>query len=171
MTHPDRSRRLFWSALFATHAIFCVLNSSSLIAAPESAQARRSPCELLTKEDVQSVLQTPVSEAIQRGDTCVFEPAGGAARGITLTVRWSGGATAMEAAHMAERAFRDSGSLFKELGHSNDDVRHLGDDASFNLKTLYVLKGDTMLKFDAERCSRAQAITLATKALRRLKTL
>jgi hypothetical protein len=47
----------------------------------------------------------------------------------------------MEASRMKERLFRSADTLHKEFGHSNDDVKDLGDDASFPLQTLDVLKG------------------------------
>lgn len=74
----------------------------------------------------------------------------------------------MEASRMAEQMFKSAGTLYKEFGHGNEDVKDLGDDASFPLKTLNVLKGDAFLTIDADRCSREQAIALARKALPRL---
>lgn len=132
-------------------------------------QTPRSPCEVLTKQEVETVLDAKVSEPVRRADACHFEPAGRPARGIIVTVYWTGGERHMEATRMAEQMSRSvGGALYKEFSHSNDDVKDLGDDASFLLKTLNVLKGDAFLKIDADLCSREQAIALARKALSRL---
>jgi len=133
-----------------------------------SPQATRNPCEVVTKQEVEAVLGAKVSAPLRRADACHFEPAGRPARGVIVTVHWTGGEQRMEATKMTEQMFRSSGTLYKEFGHSNDDVKDLGDDASFSLKTLTVLKGDALLKIDADQCSREQAIALARKALSRL---
>lgn len=123
---------------------------------------------MLTKQEVEAVLDAKVSDPVRRVDACHFAPAGRPARGIVVTVYWTGGERRMEASRMAEQMFRSAGTLDKEFGHGNDDVKDLGDDASFPLKTLSVLKGDAFLKIDADLCSREQAIALARKALSRL---
>ena len=134
----------------------------------QDTQTPRSPCDVLTKQEVEDVLGAKVSDPMRRGDACHFEPAGTPTRGVIVTVYWTGGERQMEAARMAERMFRSSATLNKEFGQNNDDVKDLGDDASFPLKTLNVLKGDAFLKIDAERCTRQQAIALARKALVRM---
>jgi hypothetical protein len=123
---------------------------------------------VLTKQEVEAALDAKVGDPVRHADACHFEPAGRPTRGIIVTVYWTGGERRMEASRMAERMFRSADTLHKEFGHSNDDVKDLGDDASFPLKTLSVLKGDAFLKIAADRCSREQAIALARTALSRL---
>jgi hypothetical protein len=143
--------------------------SAGAFAAQGTPQTPRSPCEVLTKQEVEAVLGAKVSDPVRRADACHFAPAGRPARGIIVTVYWTGGERQMESTRMAEQMSRSvAGTLYKEFGHGNDDVKDLGDDATFPLKTLNVLKGDAFLKIDADLCSREQAVALARKALSRL---
>jgi hypothetical protein len=123
---------------------------------------------VLTKQEVEEVLDAKVSDPIRREGACHFEPAGRPARGVIVTVYWTGGESRMEGSRMAARIVRSSEAINKEFGHNDDDVKDLGDDALFPLKTLYVLKGDAFLQIDAEHCTREQAIALARKALARM---
>jgi hypothetical protein len=155
---------------------FALLSMLALtIAAAESSslqdppKAPRTACDLLTKQEVEAVLEAKVSEPIRRGDACHFEPAGRPARGIIVTVYWTGGEKRMESTRMAEQMSRGvGGSLYKEFSHSSDDLKDLGDDAKFLVKTLNVLKGDAYLTIDADLISPKQAIALARKALARM---
>jgi hypothetical protein len=150
-------------------ALALTIAATGIFTAQGTPQTSRNPCDVLTKQEVEAVLKAKVSDPLRRADACHFEPAGRPARGIIVTVYWTGGERHMEATRMAEQMSRGvAGTLYKELGHGNDDVKGLGDDATFPLKTLNVLKGDAFLKIDADQCSREQAIALARKALSRL---
>jgi hypothetical protein len=48
------------------------------------------------------------------------------------------------------------------------DLDGIGDEASFQLVTLHVRKGDAYVTIDARLCSRAQAIAVARKVVSRL---
>jgi hypothetical protein len=159
-----------WSAGNVNHmALIHAFVLLSALALAQTPQPPRSSCEVLTKEEVEAGLAAKVGAPTLRGDACHFTPAGRPARGIIVTVYWTGGESKMEAVRMAEQMSRGvAGGLYKEFGHGNDDVKDLGDDASFPLKTLHVLKGDALLKVDADQCSREQAIALAKKALSRM---
>jgi hypothetical protein len=156
------------SALALTVASAGALSAFSAQDSPKTPQTPRSPCDVLTKQEVEAVLQAKVSDPVRRADACHFAPAGRPARGVIVTVYWTGGERRMEASRMAERMFRSADTLDKEFGHSDDDVKNLGDDASFPLKTLNVVRGDAFLKIDADLCSQKQAIALARKALARM---
>lgn len=171
MTHVDK-RAIIKAGSLRAFGLLSALTITIASAVASSAQVTprtpRSPCDVLTKQEVEAVLGAKVGDPVRRADACHFEPAGRPARGVIVAVYWTGGERHMEATRMAEQMFRSSGTLYKEFGHSNDDVKDLGDDASFPLKTLNVLKGDAFLKIDADLCTREQAIALARKVLSRL---
>jgi hypothetical protein len=138
-----------------------------------STQARRNPCELLTKAEVEEVLETTVGDPTSRGNQCHFVSEGKPLRGISMTVRWTGGEDAMKAAKMSERMMASMGDkevreAMKKAFGGAEDLKDLGDDASFQMVTLYVRKADAYLTFDARLCSRKQAIAAARKAVARL---
>jgi hypothetical protein len=138
-----------------------------------STQARRDPCELLTKAEVEEVLETTVGNPTGRGNQCHFVSEERPLRGISLTVRWKGGEEAMKAAKMSERMMASMGDkevrdAMKKAFGGTEDLKDLGDEASFQMVTLYVRKADAYLTFDARLCSRKQAIAAARKAVARL---
>jgi hypothetical protein len=141
--------------------------------ASASTPTRRDPCALLTKAEVEEVLETTVANPTSRGNQCHFVSEGRPLRGISMTVRWTGGEEAMKAAKMAERMMASMGdkevreAMKKSFGGA-EDLKDLGDDASFQMVTLYVRKADAYLTFDARLCSRKQAIAAARKAVARL---
>jgi hypothetical protein len=134
---------------------------------------RRNPCELLTKAEVEEILETTVGDPTGRGGQCHFVSEGKPLRGISVTVRWTGGEDAMKAAKMSERMMASMGDkevreAMKKAFGGTEDLKDLGDDASFQMVTLYVRKADAYLTFDARLCSRKQAIAAARKAVARL---
>jgi hypothetical protein len=138
-----------------------------------SAQTRRNPCELLTKAEVEEILETTVGDPSGRGNQCHFVSEGKPLRGISVTVRWTGGEDAMKAAKMSERMMASMGDkevreAMKKAFGGTEDLKDLGDEASFQMVTLYVRKADAYLTFDARLCSRKQAIAAARKAVARL---
>lgn len=148
-------------------------NKAQSTGASASTQTRRDPCELLTKAEVEEVLETTVGNPASRGNQCHFVSEGRPLRGISVTVRWTGGEEAMKAAKMSERMMASMGDkevreAMKKAFGGTEDLKDLGDDASFQLVTLYVRKADAYLTFDARLCSRKQAIGLARKAVARL---
>jgi hypothetical protein len=141
--------------------------------ASASTQTRRNPCGLLTKAEVEEVLETTVGNPTSRGNQCHFVSEERPVRGISLTVRWTGGEDAMKAAKMSERMMASMGDketreAMKQAFGGTEDLKDLGDEASFQMVTLYVRKADAYLTFDARLCSRKQAIAAARKAVARL---
>ena len=141
--------------------------------ASASTQPRRGPCELLTRAEVEEVLGTAVDEPTRRGNQCHFVSQGRPLRGLSVTVRWTGGEDAMKAAKMSERMMASMGDkdvreAMKNAFGGTEDLKDLGDDASFQMVTLHVRKADAYLTFDARLCSRKQAIAAARKAVARL---
>jgi hypothetical protein len=150
-------------------ALTLTIASAAAFSAQDNSPTPRSPCEVLTKQEVEAVLGAKVSDPVRRADACHFDPVGRPAHGIIVTVYWTRGERHMESTRMAEQMSRNAGgTLYKEFGRSNDAVKDLGDDALFLLKTLNVLKGDAFLKIDADHYSSEQVIALARKALSRL---
>jgi hypothetical protein len=142
-------------------------------AGASSTQARRDPCELLAKAEVEEVLETTVGNPTSRGNQCHFVSEERPLRGISLTVRWKGGEEAMKAAKMSERMMASMGDkevrdAMKKAFGGTEDLKDLGDEASFQMVTLYVRKADAYLTFDGRLCSRKQAIAAARKAVARL---
>jgi hypothetical protein len=138
-----------------------------------SPQKRRDPCELLTKAEVEEILETTVANPTSRGNQCHFVSEGERLRGVSYTVRWTGGEEAMKSAKMAERMMASMGDkevreAMKKAFGGSEDLKDLGDDSSFQMVTLYVRKADAYLTVDARLCSRKHAIALARKAVARI---
>jgi hypothetical protein len=134
--------------------------------------ATRNACALLTKQEVEAVLERTVKDPKGNENVCHYLAAD-ASKGASYTVYWTDGKTMMKGAGMGERligAMGDKGTqeALKKAAGAGGDLEGLGDQASFKLVTLHVLKGDVYLTFDARMCSRAQAIALARKAVARL---
>jgi hypothetical protein len=69
---------------------------------------------------------------------------------------------------MASMGDKEVREAMKKAFGGAEDLKELGDDASFQMVTLYVRKADAYLTFDARLCSRKHAIALARKAVDRI---
>jgi hypothetical protein len=149
--------------------------TASMAAKPATTTAiARNPCELITKQEVEEALGAPVREPRARGSACDFLPEGKRLSSVSYAVHWSGGREAMRRANRAETlvaSFGDSAvqaEMKKMRERAAADLDGIGDEASFQLVTLHVRKGDAYVTIDARLCSRAQAIAVARKVVSRL---
>jgi len=122
--------------------------------------ARRDPCSLVTKKEIEAALSAPISEAVSNGNDCTYHPAEGSLKGATISVEWEEAAAAMQGAK--------AGVKMIGLGQPVADI---GDEAVFMAPgVLYVRKGDVFITINLYYADNALDKTkaLAEKVFARL---
>lgn len=128
-----------------------------------------SPCDLVTREELERILGGRFADAERDGTTCTYPPVEGSMRFVEIDVAWSGGAEEMAAwrsgAGMVDRALEAASGEDVDL---QDDLAGLGDEALFTMGMLQVRQGDAFFSLHAFGSSEAGALTVARKILSRL---
>lgn len=137
-------------------------------------RAIQTPCNLVTRAEVQAAVKTPVGEGVHRGERCSYdftdkpfiEP-------MRITVHWSGAEDDVKATRMAMKMM---GQVLKnQTGMSGlthgETLDGLGDDAFFGVAGIHpmltVRKGDA--SFEVEGAAEEALIQIARLAVPRLK--
>jgi hypothetical protein len=117
-------------------------------------------CTYISRDEVEAVLGSPVTDGVEEGTRCTFSPGEGAISGAVIDVTWHGGSDAMRHALARKQAF----------GLTAQSIPGVGDEAMFGLpSTLYVRKGDSFLMVDVHPSDNPQekSVQIAQKVLQR----
>ena len=154
--------------LLSAATLLATSSCRSKTAVPERSAAvvapakTRDACSLITKEEVQAVLESPIAKASGTRTQCYYYPAAGSAEGLGLDVSWENGEAVIAGAK--------AGSTL--LNGENQSVPGLGDEAFFGPMdiALYVRKNNQAFTLDLRIVSnaRAKGRVLAEKVLSRL---
>jgi hypothetical protein len=141
----------------------------------EAAQAGiQTACSLLTRHELEALLQAPLEQGTPDGTECVYASAGPPLRSLKLTVHWTEGREQLEAARagtaMVNQMLRGSTGETAAPGVTIDG---LGDDAFFVMAgfvpMLYARSGDTAIGLETVGATREQTIEIARRVLERIK--
>lgn len=134
----------------------------------------QTPCSLLTRAELEQILQTALEDGIHRGSQCIYGFAANAARHpFRMTIHWKDGRDELIAARGAQAML--NGRLQKETGMSGSvpgaTVEGVGDDAFFTVAGIWPMLcarvGDVAVS--VEGASQEQLIAIARKALPRIQ--
>ncbi len=134
----------------------------------------QTSCSLLTRTELEQILQVTLEDGIHRGSQCIYGFAGNPVRHpLRITVHWKDGRDELTAARGAQAML--NGRLEKETGMSGfvpgATVEAVGDDAFFTLAGIWPMLSARMgdVAVQVEGASQEQMIAIARKALPRIQ--
>jgi len=134
----------------------------------------QTPCTLLTRSELEQVLQISLGDGVHDGNTCRYPfPVNALREPFKITVHWKNGRDDMDAARGAQAGLNRKISTETGIGDvvPGAAVEGVGDDAFFTLagaeRMLSARRGDAAISLLGG--SREQLIELARKALPRIQ--